>query len=102
MEFCQSEGAATQGEQCDSHAAPVELLEAVAGWAGILFVSWVCACVIGRCPVCVQSLGQELLREWLEKMQRKGPLSPEVLTVGTGCFGGCACACVWRVEGEIR
>ena len=34
-------------------------------------------------------------------MQRKGPLSPEVLTVGTGCFGGCACACVWRVEGEI-
>lgn len=27
--------------------APVELPEAVAGWAGILFVSWVCASVSG-------------------------------------------------------
>lgn len=48
----------------------------MAGWPGILFVSWVCACVTGRCPVCVGSLGLELLREWLEAGEdaEEGPL----------------------------
>lgn len=50
--------------------------------------------------MCVPLLGQGLLGEWLGKMQRKGPFSPAVLVVGTSGFSGCAC--VWRVEGEIR
>lgn len=50
--------------------------------------------------MCVRSLGLELLREWLEKRQRKGSLSPVVFAVRTSCFGGCAC--VRRAESEIR
>lgn len=74
--------------------AQVELPEAVAGWVGILFVKWICACV--------QSLGRSCCGNgWrLEKRQRKGTLSPAVFTVTTSCFGGCAC--VRRAESEIR
>lgn len=79
--------------------AQVELPEAVAGWAGILFVSWVC---VTRCPVCVRSLGLELLQEWLEAGEEaeEGLFVTCGVAVRTSCFGGCAC--VRRAESEIR
>lgn len=66
MQLCQvfPEGAATQRGQCDGHCPDGAALRL---WqAGLASVSWVCACVTGRCPMCAGSLGLELLWEWLE------------------------------------